>query len=110
MPVKRELSSTPSIDDEYLQTPSSSKKSPKAKKVKGEPKEKRAKTAWSQEEDDILISIMEQMIKENMWERIKADGRLVERTGYGCQYHAKASILSCKRLENGKVMGGRDPL
>jgi hypothetical protein len=43
---------------------------------------------WSPEEDTILLSLLEKLIKANLWEAIKADGRLVSRTSYGCSYRA----------------------
>lgn len=44
------------------------------------------------EEDTILVEIMADWIKSNLWPLIKADGRLVHRTSYGVQYHAKVRI------------------
>ena len=47
--------------------------------------------AWKAEEDALLITMLHDLIKTHLWPMIKADGRLVHRTSYGAQYHARVS-------------------
>jgi hypothetical protein len=35
--------------------------------------------------------MMEDVINQHLWDRVKAEGSLVHRTGYGCKYHALVS-------------------
>ncbi|WWD22877.1 hypothetical protein CI109_107372 [Kwoniella shandongensis] len=62
---------------------------------------KGTKTAWTAEDDSALISILEELIKSHLWPAIRASGdeKLIARSSYGCQYHAK--LL----LRQGKLSG-----
>ncbi|OCF60656.1 hypothetical protein L486_00292 [Kwoniella mangroviensis CBS 10435] len=80
--VKRESSSTPSIDSELLQktppsTPSPKKARGSPKKEKGSPtKPKHVKQSWTPQEDNIFLELIEELLKESLYAKVKADGRL----------------------------------
>ncbi|WRT63375.1 uncharacterized protein IL334_000280 [Kwoniella shivajii] len=99
--VKRERLSSPISTDSSLAPHDSisADEKPLIKKTKSPKKEgKGTKTPWSVEEDTALITIMDEVIKNHLWPAIKASGneRLIARTGYGCQYHAKLLMKAGK--------------
>lgn len=53
---------------------------------------------WSPDEDTILINLLEQVIKKDLWAAVKAEGSLVHRTNYGVQYHAMVCPVSSNLL------------
>ncbi|ORX34897.1 hypothetical protein BD324DRAFT_682825 [Kockovaella imperatae] len=53
---------------------------------------KSTKMAWTTEEEDILQGILDGVLKSHLWDEVKKDGRLVHRTSYGVQYHAKMML------------------
>nr|XP_019046361.1 hypothetical protein I302_05105 [Kwoniella bestiolae CBS 10118]OCF25291.1 hypothetical protein I302_05105 [Kwoniella bestiolae CBS 10118] len=78
--VKRESSSTPSLDSDLinLTTPSTPKKAkPSPKKEKGSPnKPKQIKQPWTEQEDTIFVELIEEVLKESLYAKVKVDGRL----------------------------------
>ncbi|WVW81443.1 hypothetical protein I302_103437 [Kwoniella bestiolae CBS 10118] len=56
------------------------------------------KVPWSMEEDEALLLIMEDLIKNHLWQSIRSSGnvQLIQRGSYGAQYHAKLLLKQGK--------------
>ncbi|WWC94221.1 hypothetical protein V866_001061 [Kwoniella sp. B9012] len=80
--VKRESSSTPSNNSGLLQvappsTPSPNRARGSPKKENGAPtKPKHVKQSWTPEEDIIFLELIEELLKEGLYAKVKGDGRL----------------------------------
>jgi hypothetical protein len=48
--------------------------------------------AWTDKEEEIFVDIVKKLVTENMWEAVKADGRLAHRGSSGIKAHVKAMV------------------
>lgn len=53
---------------------------------------------WSSEEDDLLIEMMERVLKEHIWAQARSEPLLASRTSYGVQYHALMLVSALQQV------------
>ncbi|WWC70033.1 uncharacterized protein I206_103977 [Kwoniella pini CBS 10737] len=97
-PVKRESSSTPSLEDIKPKVPSTPKKAKNLpKKDSSSPdKTRKAPEAWTNEEDAIFIEIIDRVLKAGLYQEVKMDGRL-QRENQAVRAHLTAFMNKLKR-------------
>ncbi|WWC89279.1 uncharacterized protein L201_004200 [Kwoniella dendrophila CBS 6074] len=102
--VKRESTSTSSPDPDLepiiKKTPPST---PNSKKAKTTPKEetpnkpKHTKQSWTEDEEIVFTELIGEVLKENLYAKIKLDGRL-QRESPAVTAHLKAFMNKVKRV------------
>ncbi|WWC62012.1 uncharacterized protein I303_104599 [Kwoniella dejecticola CBS 10117] len=99
--AKREPSTTPSLEDTKPSLPSTPQKKARnnttPKKTSSSPdKPKYVKQNWTAQEDAIFVEMIEEVLKEGLYAKIKNDGRL-QREGPAVRAHLIAFINKVKR-------------
>ncbi|KAI9639723.1 uncharacterized protein MKK02DRAFT_40048 [Dioszegia hungarica] len=58
---------------------------------------KRARVAWTADEDAIILDLIQELGKEQLWSKIKEDGRLVHRGNDGIKVHFNSMMGKIKK-------------
>lgn len=59
---------------------------------------------WSEEEEQIFRGLVEQVLKEHLWQAVRADGRLVHRQSSGIKAHWIAMVSPDQHCDASAVL------